>query len=67
MDGFYIFYNFGYDKKGDGYCLELYCQMNEEWKKDVIFYYIWVFGFYEGVIFVFVLIVDEKGYQFFQI
>lgn len=66
-DGFYTLYNSGYDKKGDGYRSELYRQMNEEWKKDVIPYYIRASGFHEGAIFALVPTADEKGYQLLQI
>lgn len=47
-DGFYTLYNSGYDKKKDGYRSELYRQMDGEWKKDVISYYIRASGFHDG-------------------
>ncbi|MEC1444432.1 hypothetical protein [Bacillus subtilis] len=66
-DGFYTLYNSGYDKKGDGYRSELYRQMNGEWKKDVIPYYIRASGFHKGTIYALVPTTDEKGYQLLQI
>ncbi|WP_407567912.1 hypothetical protein OKW88_14175 [Bacillus subtilis] len=66
-DGFYTLYNSGYDKKGDGYRSELYRQMDGEWKKDVIPYYIRASGFHKGTIYVLVPTTDEKGYQLLQI
>ncbi|WP_345805736.1 hypothetical protein [Bacillus subtilis] len=66
-DGFYTLYNSGYDKKGDGYRSELYRQMNGEWKKDVIPYYIRASGFHDGAIYALVPTADEKGYQLLQI
>ncbi|MCA0102916.1 hypothetical protein LB104_02040 [Bacillus subtilis] len=66
-DGFYTLYNSGYDKKGDGYRSELYRQMNGEWKKDVISYYIRASGFHDGAIYALVPTADEKGYELLQI
>ncbi|MEC1921728.1 hypothetical protein P9E26_12155 [Bacillus subtilis] len=66
-DGFYTLYNSGYDKKKDGYRSELYRQMDGEWKKDVISYYIRASGFYDGAIYALVPTADEKGYQLLQI
>lgn len=66
-DGFYTLYNSGYDKKKDGYRSELYRQMDGEWKKDVISYYIRASGFHDGAIYALVPTADEKGYQLLQI
>ncbi|MDI6683357.1 MULTISPECIES: hypothetical protein [Bacillus] len=66
-DGFYTLYNSGYDKKGDGYRSELYRQMDGEWKKDVIPYYIRASGFHDGAIYALVPTADGKGYQLLQI
>lgn len=66
-DGFYTLYNSGYDKKGDGYRSELYRQMDGEWKKDVIPYYIRASGFHDGTIYALVPTDDEKGYELLQI
>ncbi|MGC2878310.1 hypothetical protein [Bacillus subtilis] len=66
-DGFYTLYNSGYDKKGDGYRSELYRQMDGEWKKDVIPYYIRASGFHDGAIYALVPTDDGKGYQLLQI
>ncbi|QJC98387.1 YycP [Bacillus mojavensis] len=66
-DGFYTLYNSGYDKKGGGYRSELYRQLDGEWKKDVIPYYIRASGFHGGAIYALVPTDDEKGYQLLQI
>ncbi|WP_339179099.1 hypothetical protein NST56_21530 [Bacillus sp. FSL R5-0560] len=66
-DGFYTLYNSGYNKKGDGYRSELYRQLDGEWKKDVIPYYIRASGFHGGAIYALVPTDDEKGYQLLQI
>ncbi|MDR4433658.1 hypothetical protein [Bacillus tequilensis] len=66
-DGFYTLYNSGYDKKGDGYRSELYRQMDGEWKKDAIPYYIRASGFHDGAIYALVPTADEKGYQLLQV
>ncbi|MCY7905568.1 hypothetical protein MOB40_11700 [Bacillus inaquosorum] len=66
-DGFYTLYNSGYDKKGDGYRSELYRQIDGEWKKDVIPYYIRASGFHNGAIYALIPTADEKGYQLLQI
>ncbi|MBO3794044.1 hypothetical protein [Bacillus subtilis] len=66
-DGFYTLYNSGYDKKKDGYRSELYRQMEGEWKKDVIPYYIRASGVLDGAIYALVPTADEKGYQLLQI
>ncbi len=67
MAGFYTLYNSGYDKKGDGYRSELYRQMDGEWKKDIIPYYIRASGFHNGDIYALVPTADAKGYQLLQI
>lgn len=66
-NGFYTLYNSGYDKKGGGYRSELYRQLDGEWKKDVIPYYIRASGFHGGAIYALVPTDDEKGYQLLQI
>ncbi|MDO3660939.1 hypothetical protein [Bacillus sp. C28GYM-DRY-1] len=66
-NGFYTLYNSGYDKKGDGYRSELYRQLDGEWKKDVIPYYIRASGSHDGTIYALVPTTDEKGYQLLQI
>ncbi|MEC1611816.1 hypothetical protein P9E05_04505 [Bacillus mojavensis] len=66
-NGFYTLYNSGYDKKGDGYRSELYRQLDGEWKKDVIPYYIRASGFHDGAIYALVPTTDEKGYQLLRI
>ncbi|POD85473.1 hypothetical protein [Bacillus subtilis] len=66
-DGFYTLYNSGYDKKKDRYRSELYRQMDGEWKKDVIPYYIRASGFHDGAIYALVPTADEKGYELLQI
>ncbi len=66
-NGFYTLYNSGYDKKGDGYRSELYRQMDGEWRKDVIPYYIRASGFHDGAIYALVPTDDEEGYQLLQI
>lgn len=66
-DGFYTLYNSGYDKKGGGYRSELYRQLDGEWKKDVIPYYIRASGFHGGAIYALVPTDDEKGYQLLRI
>lgn len=66
-DGFYTLYNSGYDKKKEGYRSELYRQMEGEWKKDVIPYYIRASGVLDGAIYALVPTADEKGYQLLQI
>ncbi|WP_286059203.1 hypothetical protein [Bacillus mojavensis] len=66
-DGFYTLYNSGYNKKGYGYRSELYRQLDGEWKKDVIPYYIRASGFHGGAIYALVPTDDEKGYQLLQI
>ncbi|PAC84160.1 hypothetical protein CHH85_00475 [Bacillus subtilis] len=66
-DGFYTLYNSGYDKKKEGYRSELYRQMDGEWKKDVISYYIRASGFHDGAIYALVPTADGKGYQLLQI
>ncbi|MEC1683828.1 hypothetical protein [Bacillus mojavensis] len=66
-NGFYTLYNSGYDKKGGGYRSELYRQLDGEWKKDVIPYYIRASGFHDGAIYALVPTDDEKGYQLLRI